>query len=198
MELTQSEPETKRELELQALIKVANELNDLKLKAAPLENVRNLFQSEPKQESRVDKAKRIAQEVANASKALDKAVIDCGNFFEEILASDLSNDQINEKLEANNYPKPEDHEYAIPNSASEFNLNKFDLACQLLTVATPKDLNPELKTHAMFLMSLVSSLIFERSLLENELLRNRQGRRNAIAELMKQQHLNQYKATLRR
>ena len=143
--------------------------------------------------TRVDRAKKLAQEVADAAKNLDKAVIATGQFFNELLDAELMDDVIDEQQTKQGILHPSDHPLGIPDSASEENMERFEKAQHVVVTS----LDSELRREAMFLMSLCSSLIFERGLLDQELFRSREARRKAIGEIMKIS-LRNGKVTLRR
>lgn len=158
---------------------------DTKVNGAPTSHLSKLIEAvneiKNRPETRRQRAKEIAGNVAKAAKELDKAVEKCGVFFEEILNTELSDDEVNEKLTESGYPEPKDHELAIPNSINEGNLTRFDKATNVIVTALPSELREE----AMFVMSLCSSLIFERNLVDNQLLQSREARRKAVAEILK-------------
>lgn len=142
-----------------------------------------------REETRLQKAKRLAANVAKAAKELDSCVEKVGFFFEDLIESDLQEDQLSEQLTANGYPEPSDHPLGIPNTLTQEAYDKFSAASH--SIITSKD--SELREQAMFVLSLCNSLMFERRLVEEQLALSREARRKAVLEIMKQS-LNYQKA----
>lgn len=137
---------------------------------------------------RLEKAKILATNVANYSRNLDQAVAKLGEFFEDLLDTELLDERMSKILEDRGYLDPKDNPIGIPNSLTEHNSELFDKATQEIIHAP----DSELRNHAMFLISLCSSLMFERGLVDKELEIARDGRRKAILEIMKiQEKFNQ-------
>jgi hypothetical protein len=134
-----------------------------------------------KEETKAQKAKRLAANVAKAAKELDSCVEKVGLFFEDILESELKDDICSDQLAASGYPEPKDHPLGIPNTLTEEAYQKFEIACH--SIITAKD--SELRSQAMFVMSLCNSLIFERRMIEEQLHLTREARRKAVVEIMK-------------
>jgi uncharacterized protein YoxC len=134
-----------------------------------------------KEETRLQRAKRLAVQVATKARELDEAVASVGDLFESILDSDLLQDQAEKHLTDAGYPDPKEHPLAIPNSLTEENLNKFDAASKIIITAQPSDLRDK----AEFLMSLCNRLMFEREILDRQLEESRNARRLAVAEIIK-------------
>jgi hypothetical protein len=134
-----------------------------------------------KEESKVAIARRLTASVAKAAKELDSCVEKVGLFFEDILGDELAGEKYSEQLTANGYPEPSEHPLGIPNTLTEEAYQKFEMASH--SIITAKD--SELRTQAMFLMSLCNSLIFERRMVEEQLLLTRDARRKAVLEIMK-------------
>lgn len=135
-----------------------------------------------KEETRIQRATRLAQNVAKAAKELDTCVEKVGEFFEDLLESDLQEEKLSEELTNNGYPEPSDHPLGIPNTLTQEAYDKFNIASH--SIITSKDC--ELRERAMFVLSLCNSLMFERRLLEEQLAQSREARRKAVLEIMKQ------------
>lgn len=180
MESTHSEQET-RELAIQKLIKVTNELKDIKLKAAPLENVKSLFQQEPpKPESRLEIARKLASDVATNAKNLDKSIENIGMFFESVLDTELVSDTVDKEVTKAGFAPPTESDFGIPNALDEQSIERFELATNHV-VSAP---DSELRKQAMFLVSFCNQLIFERQILDGALLKSREATRKAACKIM--------------
>ena len=177
MESVQSEQESKLAPEMEDLLQAMRGVED-----------------GGKQPSKLDRARKIAQGIASASKELDRHVEQMGALFEEVLVNELGHEQASEKLTDNGYLEPKDHPLGIPNSINQDNLERLEHAQHVIFTALPS----ELREHASFLVSFCNSLILERGFTDAELLRSREARRNAIAEIIKISNLNQFKTTWRR
>lgn len=157
-------------------IQSSNETQKLNVLGATIEQIAAAMK-----ETKIEKAKRLAASVAKAAKELDSCVERVGLFFEDILENELADEKYSEELTANGYPEPKDHPLGIPNTLTEDAYQKYGIASHL--IITSKD--SELRTQAMFIMSLCNSLMFERRMLEEQLQLSREARRKAVLEIMK-------------
>lgn len=142
------------------------------------ETIKQIEASKP---TKIQRVKTISAKIAATSRNLDEAVANLGDLLNEVLDNELLDERLGEILTDKGYLDPKNNPIGIPNSLTESNSDKFDSATQFIIHSQ----DSELRNHAMFLISLCSSLMFERSLVDNELQQAREGRRKAILEIMK-------------